>query len=308
MMTIKRFPNKQALSDMVGWYRENMVFNLKVTPSTKIASMGSCFAREIKNYLVANNYNYMQVEMDKRPWLNEDNDTPPVHASAAWERVYNVFTLQNILEYSFCLKTFDRLNDCDNYVVDLLRARVAYPSRQVAEEDIADHVKKSRAVLEGCEIFIFTLGLVEIWKLGEMVLGCSPFHYSQYNPEGDFKYYVTGYYENYESLCASIEILKTFNPAVKIIISVSPVHLCATHRPDTDILSASCYSKSVLRAVAEAVVRKYKNMFYFPSYEIATVASAILQKDIYPDGHHAGKEIIASIMDIFNKKCMVSNA
>lgn len=305
---IKRFPEKQKLANLVEWYAENMVFPLKITPSTKIVSMGSCFAREVKKYLVAHGYNYLQAEADKRPWLADDGEHPADHASCAWERVYNVFTFRNIMQSSFCsvsgvpLWQAGRLLDCGKYCVDLLRTRIAYPSVAAAEADIAEHIQKSREVLLGCEVFIFTLGLVEIWKSGNMVLGCSPFHYSLYPPIGDFKYHVSTFDENRSALFEGLQILRDVNPTAKIILSVSPVHLCATHREDTDILSASCYSKSVLRAVAGEAAGVFSNVFYFSSYEIATVASAILQRDIYPDGHHAGREIIDSIMEIFHRK------
>ena len=65
---------------------------LKITPITAIASIGSCFAREIKRRLIQRGYNY----------ITEETDHPAsVHASAAWERVYNTFCLRQIFEYTF---------------------------------------------------------------------------------------------------------------------------------------------------------------------------------------------------------------
>ena len=63
-----------------------------ITQSTPIASMGSCFAREIKRKLIHRGYTY----------ITEETDHPAsVHASAAWERVYNTFCMRQIFEYTF---------------------------------------------------------------------------------------------------------------------------------------------------------------------------------------------------------------
>ena len=63
-----------------------------VTRATPIASMGSCFAREIKRRLVQRGFAY----------ITEETDHPAsVHASAAWERVYSTFCMRQIFEYTF---------------------------------------------------------------------------------------------------------------------------------------------------------------------------------------------------------------
>ena len=55
----------------------------RIDRSTKIASMGSCFAREIKSVLLREGYAY----------IAEETDHPAsIHASAAWERLYNTFS------------------------------------------------------------------------------------------------------------------------------------------------------------------------------------------------------------------------
>ena len=54
-----------------------------------------------------------------------------------------------------------------------------------------------------------------------------------------------------------------------IIVTVSPVSLAATFRPD-DVLVANTYSKSVQRAAVEAFVMTH-DAYYFPSYEYVTL-------------------------------------
>jgi hypothetical protein len=50
---------------------------------------------------------------------------------------------------------------------------------------------------------------------------------------------------------------------------VSPVPLAAT-ATDAHVLPATIYSKSVLRAVAGELANEFRNVDYFPSYEIIT--------------------------------------
>ena len=60
---------------------------------------------------------------------------------------------------------------------------------------------------------------------------------------------------------------------VQFIITVSPVPLTAT-ASNMHVLSASSYSKSVLRAVAGDLANNFSNIDYFPSYEMITNPAA----------------------------------
>ncbi|MBC7738901.1 MAG: GSCFA domain-containing protein, partial [Candidatus Saccharibacteria bacterium] len=59
------------------------------------------------------------------------------------------------------------------------------------------------------------------------------------------------------------------NPALRVLLTVSPVPLTATATRD-HVLVATTYSKSVLRAVAGDVAASHAQVDYFPSYEIIT--------------------------------------
>jgi hypothetical protein len=67
-----------------------------------------------------------------------------------------------------------------------------------------------------------------------------------------------------------IEQLQAVNPAAQVILTVSPVPLAATAQPDAHVLSATTYSKSVLRVAAETLTQLFRHVHYFPSYEIIT--------------------------------------
>jgi len=65
---------------------------LTINQSTPVASIGSCFAREIKRRLIQRGYNYV---------AEETQHPAAIHASAAWERVYNTFCLRQIFDFTF---------------------------------------------------------------------------------------------------------------------------------------------------------------------------------------------------------------
>jgi hypothetical protein len=63
--------------------------------------------------------------------------------------------------------------------------------------------------------------------------------------------------------------LRKVNPSVKVILTVSPVPLIATYTED-HVLTATAFSKAVLRAVAGSVSGRHGWVDYFPSYEMIT--------------------------------------
>ncbi len=76
---------------------------------------------------------------------------------------------------------------------------------------------------------------------------------------------------SYEEVKADLEAflagLRTINPSARVILTVSPVPLTATYT-DEHVLSATVYSKSVLRTVCGSIETSVENAYYFPSYEI----------------------------------------
>lgn len=68
------------------------------------------------------------------------------------------------------------------------------------------------------------------------------------------------------------ERLHRLNPNAQIVLTVSPVPLMATAQPGQHVLSATTYSKSVLRVAAEEMRLAHDDVHYFPSFEIITGA------------------------------------
>jgi hypothetical protein len=270
--------------------------------STPVTSMGSCFAREIKTVLIREGYSY----------LVEETDHPATkHAGAAWERVYNTFSMRQIFDY-----TFGEWNPAVRWwkapksgvIQDPYRRIILYPSVEEAEKDFARHKECSRSVLERARVLILTLGLTEIWRDKEdgsvICLPSGPY----VNEGGDmsrYEFHVSGYEENLENLEAIHARLAAHNPECVLVVTVSPVHLWATFRKDVDVIAASCASKSTLRAAADRFARLHDNVVYFPAYEMATVFRPMEGLPIYSEGRenfHVNAETVDFIMGEFFRR------
>jgi hypothetical protein len=282
-----------------GLYPRHYGSRLKIDHHTPIASMGSCFAREIKQVLVREGYSYVSEEI---------GHPASKHASAAWERLYNTFSMRQIFQYTFeqwhpDLRWWNAPRS--GITQDPYRRIILYDSLEEAEMDFAHHRECSRRALTKAELLILTLGLTEIWQDrvdGSVIcLPSGPYVYEG----GDMSRYefrVSRYAENLLNLEHIRDTLRKHNPACQILVTVSPVHLWATFRKDTDVISASCNSKSTLRAVADEFASRHDNVHYFPAYEMATIYRPILGERIFTQGRepfHVNEETVNFIMDQF---------
>jgi hypothetical protein len=283
-----------------GTYRFPPVSGLKIDLRTPIASMGSCFAREIRKVLLDKGYNYI---------TEETHHPAAVHASAAWERTYNSFSMRQIFEYTFAEWKPDLrwwVSPKSNKVQDPYRRIILYENLNEAESDFARHRMHSRRALERAEVLILTLGLTEIWEDtcdGSVI--CLPS--GPYTNEGGdmsrYRFRVSRYQENLDNLERIHQLMAAHNPTCKLMITVSPVHLWATFRQDLDVISASCNSKSTLRAVADAFYTRHDNVYYFPAFEMATIYQPITGKTWFKEdtkeNFHINKKTVRFIMQQF---------
>lgn len=276
-------------------YLSTLKVGLKIDKSTKIASIGSCFARRIREYLLAYGYNYLLTEQDKNPWVKLDREfLPNAHGSAAWDRVFNTYTFSQIVATTFGVQR-DRFYHTARGVADLMRTRLMYPDRKTAVEDVKDHIEQSAWVFKNADLLIVTLGLTEVWRFNSMVLPYLP----EYIGRDKLQFARTTYGENLSNLALAWKTLKMENPHLKMLITLSPVHMNATFRDNIDVFSASCASKSILRAAIDAFVGSQYDVFYFPSYEIATIVCPELNVRQYEDGHHISEDAFGLITEAF---------
>lgn len=271
----------------------------RITRATRIASMGSCFAREIKRRLLQRGFTYI---------VEEAHHPAAVHASAAWERVYNTFCMRQIFEYTFAewapgLRWWQAPRS--GKIQDPYRRVILYDSRAEAEADFERHCACSRRALASAELLIITLGLTEIWQDRQdgavISLPAGPY-VNEGGEMGRYEFRVSRTTENLANLERIHALMARYNPGCRILVTVSPVHLWATFRRDADIFSASCNSKSTLRAAADEFVAAHDNVFYFPAFEMATIYQPLVGRSCFAEGRenfHVNKATVKFIMNHF---------
>ncbi len=100
-----------------------------------------------------------------------------------------------------------------------------------------------------------------------------------------------------DDLRAVIAVLRMVRADLRVILTVSPVPLTAT-ATGGHVLSATTYSKSVLRAVAGELAATDPLVDYFPSYEIVAglpFGPANYQKNL----RNVSDAAVARVMDLF---------
>lgn len=260
--------------------------------ATPIASIGSCFAREIKVWLQFNGYNFI-----------EKATGPSTEAgSARYDRVYNTFTLRQEFERAF--GTFHPIEDRWDFVdetgarrlLDPYRKGVAWEDEREMAAELAEHRENVRSAFTEAAILIITIGQAEIWhhKSDGCVYPLVP--PVQVFDAGRHGFRLTSYEENLANLERVYELFTRNNPTGRIILSVSPVPLRATFRPMNAIIADSA-SKSMLRAVADAFASTHEDrVTYFPAYEMVTMIDDEPYED---DNRHVRDKCVKRIMQLF---------
>jgi hypothetical protein len=224
--------------------------------------------------------------------------------------VYNTFCLRQIFEYTFENLQPDLrwwISPQSHKVQDPYRRIILYDSVEAAEADFAQHRIHSRRALQRAAVLILTLGLTEIWqdRVDGSVISLPSGPYV--NEGGDMSRYefkVSRYAENLENLERIHAIMARYNPACQLLVTISPVNLWATFRKDLDVISASCNSKSTLRAAADELTLRHKNVHYFPAFEMATIYQPLTGQTYFTDGrenYHVNKNTVKFIMRHFFK-------
>jgi GSCFA family len=273
-----------------------------VDKNSKIVSAGSCFATEIAHYLIGNGYNYLVTEdSGGREAKYEILDMEgKINASAAWGIIFNTPSFRQLVEKAFGQRELPRIvwsqtHKGENLFFDPFRENVAFRSIADYEENYSLHVAAARRAFEQMDVFILTLGLNEVWSFPAdgSVFSRSPWRAAP----SLIRRNILTVEENVQDLLKMADILRRFNPKVKIICTVSPVPLHATFRADDHhVIAANTHSKAVLRVAAEEFVNLCPEVYYFPSYEIVTVST---ENPWAPDQRHVSRAAVDKVMSAF---------
>lgn len=271
----------------------------QIYKNEKIASVGSCFAQHLGRSITGRGFSYL---------VTEEGD-PNRQFGVYPARFGNLYTARQLLQlFQRAYGLFEPANDFwvrpDGRLVDAFRPQVetaGFANLETAKADRNGHLLAVRQMFETMDVLVFTLGLTEAWlsegdgavfplapgvvAQSEHPLPCHPHNFSVR--------------EIFDDLAAVITKARLLRPRLKILLTVSPVPLIATIT-DNHVLSATTYSKSVLRVAAEETVRSFEGVDYFPSFEVIT-GQHNGHRHLAEDLRSVRAEGVAEVMRIFDR-------
>ncbi len=248
----------------------------EIRQSDRMATAGSCFAQHIAVNMRKHGFQVIDAE-PAPPGLSPETAKEFGYGiySARYANIYCVRQLLQLVQEAYGeFAPADPVWERGGRFYDAMRPSVE-PKGLDSPDDVrrhrTQHLKWVRSVFEGADVLIFTFGLTEAWvhRESDTVYPTAPGTLAgQYDPKIHvFKNF--NHAEIYADFLAFRAMLKHRKPSMKFLLTVSPVPLTATASPE-HVLTATTYSKSVLRAVAGQLYNECDDIDYFPSYEIVT--------------------------------------
>jgi len=214
---------------------------VKINLKDKILTAGSCFSDAMGKQLSESKFNVL---------------SNPFGVS------YNPHSIHKVLRYALHNQV---VPDHTYLTTQELTANYDFHSsfsslkKSEVENTIKEVVGTSHYFLKDAQWVFITYGSAWVYERndsGEIVSNCHKMTSSSFTKS------LLSQKKVLESFDEFYSDLKAFNPACKIILTVSPVR----HIKDT--LTLNSVSKSVLRLACQTITETYSNVFYFPSYEI----------------------------------------
>ncbi len=246
-----------------------------VSRATGIITVGSCFAQHISKSLKENGFSWL----DSEPAPTE---LPPAeHARHGYGvfsfRTGNIYTAALLRQW--VMWTIGKAGQStesfldDGRFFDPFRPSLTVEGFSSAGEMLAARRTTLAAMLEAiqqADLFVFTLGLTEAWlnKDGSVYPMCPGTIRGTFSAEEHVFHNYDGS-EVVRDLTETFDELRRINRNLRFLLTVSPVPLTAT-ASGQHVLTATTYSKSVLRSAAGYLAQIREDTDYFPSYELIT--------------------------------------
>ncbi|MBB1248191.1 GSCFA domain-containing protein [Rhizobium sp. G21] len=247
-------------------------FNIK--PQHKVATYGSCFAQHIGNALQSRGFNWHIAE---KPISNISRElSKKYNYNIFSSRTGNIYTTSILNQWvswaSGDASPPEEYWSSEGRIYDPFRPTVEPGGFESVEEmrlSREETIKRFRDSIVQSQFFVFTLGLTESWVNAE---GGYEYPLCPGTVKGEFDadrhvFRNQDYMTVRNNLVQAITAMRSLNPKLRFILTVSPVPLTATASGE-HVVTATMYSKSVLRAVAGHISNVRPNVDYFPSYEI----------------------------------------
>jgi len=271
--------------------------------SDQFATAGSCFAQHFATQLAERGGRVLVAEA-RHPLVSESSEHGYGLFSARYGNIYTVRQLLELLEQAFGLRetVYDMVARPDGRWVDMLRPRavpMGFASLEHARADRDYHLHAVRQMVEKLDVFVFTLGLTEVWINVEhgYCYPVVPGSVAGQFIENRHCFHNFSFAETVADLERVIGIVASNNAMARILFTVSPVGLVATAE-QRNVMVSTTASKSILRSAVDAVVRSHSSCDYFPSFEIIT--SPYSRGKYWAEGlRDVNQSGINTVMDVF---------
>ena len=264
----------------------------EIAKTDRVATAGSCFAQHVARHMKARGFSILDVEPPV-PGMTEETAQRFGYGiySARYANIYTVRQLRQLVEDAINLQTCgddatskartlrdEDVMERDGRYFDGLRPNVepeGFATPEEVKKSREAHLNRVYEMFTSMDVFVFTLGLTETWRnrrTGTVYPVCPGVLAGTYSDEV-YQFYNMTHADCLADFEAVRAHLRSINPALKTLITVSPVPLTATASED-HVLTATTYSKSVLRGVCGELSATHDDVDYFPSYELITAPFA----------------------------------
>ena len=247
-----------------------------IGPHDLIFTIGSCFARNIEQHLIAAGFDVAVSRFDHM--CQAEN-------VKVKSNTLNKFVAQSIVnELRWALEPGQDFPEDsivevkDGRFLDMQLAPGLVPASLATMIGIRRAVSNYMRMVKGAKVVIVTLGLAEAWYDTSFGLytNTMPMPATARRYPGRFEHHVLEYNQLLASLREMLCLLEQYgNPDFRMLLTVSPVALGSTFT-EHDALVANCYSKSVQRAAAETIARENSRVDYLPTFESVTLSDHAL--------------------------------
>jgi len=296
---------KQAVSDVSPLQFEGLYEpRFTIDGDTRISAAGSCFAQHIGRQFKLRGFRFMDLEPP--PDLLDPDDYSRFGFDLFSARYGNVYSTRQLVQlFARAAGEFAPIDDAwtdGTRWYDPYRPIVephGFASREELLLARAAHLAAADRILPQTDVFVFTFGLTEAWRNtddGAVYPSCPGTIHGEYD---DARHEFVNF--TYPEVLADFETFRERalrqNPAMRFVITVSPVPLTAT-ASGNHVLSATMTSKSILRAVCAELYNRHDDVDYFPSYEL--VSSHPMRAMFFdPNLRTVAPKGVAHVMDTF---------
>jgi hypothetical protein len=291
----------------VGFGQFDPVVSVKfqISQSEKVSTLGSCFAQHLARHIQKSGYNYLVTE--PLAIHEEQTEAAVLMASQFSARYGNVYTARQAVQLLDRVRGWspnEGVWERDGRFYDAFRPNVfagGFKSEDDLNASLTSHLTAVDRVFTESDVVIFTLGLTEAWVSSSdgAVYPVAPGVVAGSMDEARHKFVNFTYSEVQSDLLAFCLRLRSMNPSVRVLLTVSPVPLNATYEPQ-NVWTSTTYSKSVLRAVVGDICKELPYVDYFPSYEIITCPQ--VQGRYFEDDLREIKEVgVRHVMRVFDR-------